>query len=91
MNFKVKLVRTLSAAGLVLATCTGVAFASIGTATVTADNLRLRSEAGTGAETLTMAPKGAEVTVEEDAGDGWYKVTYGDTEGYMSGEWLKII
>ena len=90
MNFKVKLVRTLSAAGLVLATCTGVAFASIGTATVTADNLRLRSEAGTGAETLTMAPKGAEVTVEEDAGDGWYKVTYGDTEGYMSGEWLKI-
>ena len=37
-----------------------------------------------------MAPKGAEVTVEEDAGDGWYKVTYGDTEGYMSGEWLKI-
>ena len=90
MNFKVKLVRTLSAAGLVLATCTGVAFASIGTATVTADNLRLRSEAGTGAETLTMAPKGAEVTVEEDAGDGWYKVTYGNKTGYMSGEWLTI-
>ena len=49
MNFKVKLVRTLSAAGLVLATCTGVAFASLGAATVTADNLRLRCVAGTGA------------------------------------------
>ena len=46
----------------------------------TAEN---RSGAGTGAETLTMAPKGAEVTVEEDAGDGWYKVTYGDTEGHL--------
>lgn len=90
MNFKVKLVRSLTAAGLVLTMCTGVAFASIGSATVTADSLRLRSGAGTDSETLTMAPKGAEVTVEEDAGDGWYKVTYGDMAGYMSGEWLKI-
>lgn len=90
MNFKVKLVRSLAAAGLVLTTCTGVAFASIGSATVTADSLRLRSGAGTDSETLDMAPKGAEVVVEEDAGDGWYKVTYGDKEGYMSGEWLKV-
>lgn len=90
MNFKVKLVRSLVAAGLVLTTCTGVAFASIGSATVTADSLRLRSEAGTGSETLDIAPKGAEVVVEQDAGDGWYKVTYGDKAGYMSGEWLRI-
>ncbi len=90
MNFKVKLVRFLTAAGLALAMCTGVAFASIGSAAVTADSLRLRSEAGTDSETLDMAPKGAEVTVEEDVGDGWYKVTYGGKVGYMSGEWLRI-
>lgn len=90
MSFKLKAVRTLTAAGLVLTMCTGVAFASIGSATVTADSLRLRSEANTDSETLTMAPKGAEVAVEEDMGSGWYKVTYDEQEGYMSGEWLKI-
>lgn len=90
MSFKLKAVRALTAAGLVLTMCTGVAFASIGSATVTADSLRLRSEAGTDSETLTMAPKGAEVVVEEDMGSGWYRVTYDEQEGYMSGEWLKI-
>ena len=90
MNFKVKLVRFLTAIGLALAMCTGVAFASIGSAAVTADSLRLRSEAGTDSETLDMAPKGAEVTVEEDVGDGWYKVTYGGKVGYTFGEWLRI-
>ena len=90
MNFKFKAFRTLAAAGLALTMCTGVAFASIGTATVTADSLRLRSEANTSSETITLAPKGTEVTVEEDAGDGWYKVTYGDEVGYMSGSWLTV-
>ncbi|MBD5098753.1 MAG: SH3 domain-containing protein [Clostridiales bacterium] len=90
MNFKFKAVRTLAAAGLALTMCTGVAFASIGSATVTADSLRLRSEASTSSGTVTMAPKGAEVTVEEDAGNGWYKVTYGSQTGYMSGAWLTV-
>ena len=90
MNFKFKVVRTLTAAGLALVMCTGMAYASIGTATVTASSLRLRGEANTSSETITQAPKGAEVTVEEDAGDGWYKVTYGELTGYMSGEWLTV-
>ena len=90
MNFKAKAVRTVIAAGLVLITTTGVAFASIGTATVTADSLRLRSEASTSSSTLAQAPKGSTVTVEEDAGNGWYKVTYGGRTGYMSGEWLTV-
>lgn len=90
MNFKMKAVRFVAAAGAILTMGTGVAFASIGSATVTADSLRLRSEANTSSSTVTTAPKGSEVTVEEDAGNGWYKVTYGDKAGYMSGEWLKI-
>lgn len=90
MEFKVKAVRTLTAAGLIMTMCTGVAFASIGNATVTADSLRLRSEANTGSETVAMAPKGSEVVVEEDVGNGWYKVTFGEDVGYMSGEWLTI-
>ncbi|MDE6282110.1 MAG: SH3 domain-containing protein, partial [Oscillospiraceae bacterium] len=70
--------------------CTGMAFASIGTATVTADSLHLRSEATTSSTSITQAPKGAEVTVEEEAENGWYKVTYGSKTGYMSGDWLTV-
>ncbi len=90
MNFKFKAVRGLTAAGLALVMCTGMAYASIGTATVTADSLRLRSEASTSSATVTQAPKGSAVTVEEDVGNGWYKVTYGELAGYMSGEWLTV-
>ena len=90
MNFRNKAVKTVAAAGLILTMGTGVGFASIGNATVTADSLRLRSEANTTSSTIIMAPKGAEVTVEEDAGNGWYKVVYGDQTGYMSGEWLTV-
>ena len=90
MNFKFKAARTAAAAGLALVMCTGMAYASIGDATVTAGSLRLRSEANTSSSTITQAPKGAKVTVEEDAGNGWYKVTYGSKTGYMSGEWLTV-
>ena len=90
MNFKAKVIRTVVAAGLTIVTTTGIAFASIGTATVTAGSLRLRGEANTSSATLAQAPKGSTVTVEEDAGNGWYKVTYGGRTGYMSGEWLAV-
>lgn len=90
MNFKSKAVKSAAAAGLILSMCTGMAYASIGNGTVTADSLRLRSEASTSSSTITQAPKGAQVTVEEDAGNGWYKVTYGGKTGYMSGEWLTV-
>ena len=90
MNFKAKVARTVVTAGLALVMTTGVAFASIGTGTVTADSLRLRSAASTASATLAQAPRGSTVIVEEDAGNGWYKVTYGGKTGYMSGDWLVI-
>ena len=90
MNFKAKVVRTIAAVGLTLVMTTGIAFASIGTATVTAGSLRLRSQANTVSTILAQAPRGSTVTVEEDVGNGWYKVTYGGKTGYMSGEWLSV-
>ena len=51
---------------------------------------RAGAQANTNSSTVAQAPKGATVTVEEDAGNGWYKVTYGNKTGYMSGEWLTI-
>lgn len=90
MGFTKKVIQSLVAAGLALTLTTGFAFASIGTGTVTADSLRLRESASSSAATLAYASKGSKVTVLEDAGGGWYKVSYNNVEGYMSGEWLDI-
>ncbi len=91
MTLKEKLVRGFLAGGLTVVLTAGVAFASIGTGTVTAgSSLRLRAEPSTSSATLAIAPKNAKVDVLEDAGNGWYKVSYNAVEGYMSGEWLSI-
>lgn len=91
MSFRNKLIRGLVAGGLTVALSLGVAFASIGTGTVTADpTLRIRSAPTTSSTTLTTIPYGVEVDVLEDAGNGWYKVEYKGVEGYMSGEYLTI-
>lgn len=90
MNFRAKAVKSLVAAGLILTMTTGTAFASIGSGTVTASSLRLRSEANTSSDTITLAAKGDVVDVLEKLDNGWFKVTYNDTEGYMSGEWLNV-
>lgn len=90
MNRNRKVLRTVAAAGLVIAMTTGIALASIGTGTVTASSLRLRSEPSTTSATLTIASKNAVVSLLGKAADGWYQVSYGDTTGYMSAEWLTV-
>lgn len=90
MSSSRKVIRTLVAAGLALAMTTGIALASIGTGTVTASSLRLRSEASTKSTTLAFAPRRSEVTVLEKISDSWYKVSYNGQGGYMSAEWLTV-
>lgn len=86
-----KIIRCTAAAALTLALTTGFASAAFGTGTVTASSsLRLRSEPSTASETLAYAPRGAKMEVLEDAVDGWYKVSYNDTVGYMSAEYLSV-
>ncbi len=92
MTMREKLVRGLVAGGLAVVLTAGTAFASIGTGTVTAgSSLRLRAEPNTSSATLAVAPKNAQVDVLEDAGSGWYKVSYKGVEGYMSGQWLSVV
>lgn len=57
---------------------------------VTADALRLRSSASTGAKTLDKAPKNDCVVVISKDGD-WYKVNYNLQEGYMHSDYLKVL
>ena len=89
MHKQKPLVKTAVAAGLALVMTTGVALASIGTGTVTADSLRLRSQANTNCTTITCAPYNSTVTLLEEL-DGWYKVSYNGQEGYMSADWLQV-
>lgn len=89
MHERRRLVKVAAITGLALVMTTGIALASIGTGTVTADSLRLRSQANTNSTTITCAPRNSVVTLLEEL-DGWYKVSYGDQVGYMSADWLNV-
>ncbi|HIT31970.1 MAG TPA: SH3 domain-containing protein [Candidatus Enterenecus stercoripullorum] len=90
MNSKRNVVKAIVAAGLTVALTSGIALASIGTGTVTASTLRLRSEGTTQSATLAYAPRSAQVTILSAVSENWYKVTYNGVEGYMSAEWLDV-
>ena len=85
---KSKWIRTAAVCllAVVLMTTPGLA-ATIGGATVTGSNVRLRSGAdtSTASNIITEMPKGAFLLVEEKL-DGWYKVVYNGTEGYVSAD-----
>lgn len=89
MHSKKGLIKVAAITGLALVMTTGIAMASIGTGTVTADALRLRSQANTNSSILTLAPHNSVVTLLEEL-DGWYKVEYGNQVGYMSADWLDV-
>ena len=90
MSSKRNVVKAVAAAGLTVALTTGIALASIGTGTVTASSLRLRSEATIRSATLAYAPRSCQVTILSALSDGWYKVTHDGIEGYMSADWLDV-
>ena len=72
MHYTKKIARSLAATGLAIVLTVGTAFASVGTATVTADALRLRSEANTGSRTLALVYKGSTVELLSGEENGWY-------------------
>ena len=90
MKFRAKVIKTIVAAGLILSMTTGLAMASIGTGVVTGDSLRLRSEASTKGKILATVSKNTKVDVLEEMDNGWFKVSYNDIVGYMSGDWLSV-
>lgn len=68
----------------------GAGAAGLGTATVTADALRLRSQASTTSSILTTAIAGEQAEVLSREENGWYKVSYKGTEGYMSAQYVTV-
>ena len=76
----------LGALAAAMMTMTAAA-AVVGTGVVDADSLRVRSEPNTKCSTLTYLIDGTKVRVHEVL-DGWYKVSYGETTGYVSADYL---
>lgn len=80
---KTALLSALTAAFLTLT----AAASAVGTAVVTADSLRLRSEPSTDSATVTYLIEGTGIQVYEEL-DGWYEVGYGEYTGYVSAEYV---
>ncbi|MEH7094827.1 SH3 domain-containing protein [Neobacillus vireti] len=53
------------------------------------DDLNLRQADNTSATVLTVIPNGSTVTSAEQTSNGWFKVTYNSSTGYVSGTYLK--
>ncbi|MBR4579246.1 MAG: SH3 domain-containing protein [Oscillospiraceae bacterium] len=68
----------------------GNAFAYTGPATVATDNLNLREGGSLDYNVIDCLPRGARVTINFDAGYGWYQVTYKGQTGYIAGYYLLL-
>ncbi len=78
------------AAGI-LAAAVMVTPAMAAAGTVNADGgLRLRTNASTNSDIITLLPNGTSVEVLGDAQDGWYQVSYSGWTGYVSGDYLNV-
>ncbi len=89
MNLPQSISAKLTAGLLAAVTMITPAFAASGT--VNADGgLRLRNGVGTDAGILTVIPNGTEVDVSGVTDEGWFQVSYNDTMGYVSGEYLVL-
>lgn len=87
MNLPQSITAKLTAGLLAAVTMITPAFAASGT--VNADGgLRLRNGIGTDSGILTVIPNGTTVDVSGITEEGWFQVTYQDTMGYVSGEYL---
>lgn len=86
---KLSALKTTAAAVVLVAILAGSAFAtSIGGATVKSAWLNFRSQPNASSTILTALPQGSVVVVGAKANDGWYKVVYKGTVGYMSANYV---
>ncbi len=89
---KTKWIRAAAAFVLAAAIMAAPAFAvTIGGATVTGSEVRLRTSADTtsNANVITEMEKGTFLLVEEQL-DGWYRVVWNGTEGYVSADFASF-
>lgn len=62
-----------------------------GTIVNAGNGLNIRSGPGSSYEKIASAPNGAKIVILEDAGNGWYKIDYGNgKEGYVSSDYVSV-
>ena len=87
MRFNKKLIKVIMAVIAVLMLPIE-AFASAGT--VTADVLNVRTQPNANSEKLGVLYQNAGLNILENMGNGWLKIQYGQTEAYVSAEYVYI-
>jgi len=60
-----------------------------GRVTLTSGYLNIRNSPSTNAPIIGMAPNGAIVNITEQSGD-WYRINYNGTDGYVSGQYIRV-
>ena len=78
---------TMLLAGFAMAAEENVAVAVGAT---TGSSLRMRAEASTSASIVTILDKGVAVAVLDDTLDGWYKVAFNGSTGFVSADFMVI-
>lgn len=63
---------------------------AIGAGCTTGTSLRLRSEPSTASSIVTTLDKSVAVALLDDSIDGWYKINYNGSTGYVSADYLII-
>lgn len=61
-----------------------------GAGCTTGSSLRLRAEPSTSASVVTTLDKSVAVAILDDSVDGWYKIAYNGSTGYVSAEYLNV-
>ena len=61
-----------------------------GAGCTTGSSLRLRAEPSTSASVVTTLDKSVAVAILEDSVDGWYKIAYNGSTGYVSADYLNV-
>ena len=61
-----------------------------GAGCTTGSSLRLRAEPSTSASVVTTLDKSVAVAILDDSVDGWYKIAYNGSPGYVSADYLNV-
>ena len=61
-----------------------------GAGCTTGSSLRLRAEPSTSASLVTTLDKSVAVAILDDSVDGWYKIAYNGSTGYVSADYLNV-
>ncbi|MCR5283244.1 MAG: SH3 domain-containing protein [Lachnospiraceae bacterium] len=89
--------KTLLAVGILVLGCATSAKAAIGTGELTADQVNVRSDAGTTAAKVTTLPKGSQMVIDgvkaDAGGKYWYQVSFTANgksySGYILGDYVR--